>query len=246
MSKKNKHNGFFILVKSLWHNRHNIEKYYPRLIRMAWHTERYTYKERYDFAMEIIDVLLKTLNIEIETFGMENIPQEEGIFLCSNHQEKFDPLVIWKTFPQQIGVIVNDKACHRPFIGEFVKIIKSHKLIERSMRTAIRTISALTKELQSKVNYMIFPEGRYEDDFDELLPFKSGCFKSPLRAKVPVLPVAITDSYKIFEKNHKGSYKINIHYLKPIFPEEFSGMKTIELAELVRSRIQSAVREYQQ
>lgn len=245
MSKKNKNSSFRILAKGIWRNRFNIIKYYPKLFRMAHHLDKYSEEEKYSLGMTIVDVVLKACNVEVEAYGTENIPAENGIFLCSNHQEKLDPLLIWKTFPRELGVVVNDKACHRPFIKEFVKIVKSHKLIQRSMKTAIKTINSLTKELQAKRNYMIFPEGRYEDDFDELLPFMSGCFKSPLRSKVPILPVCLVNSYKVFDKANSGIQKMEVHYLKPIMPEEYAGLKSVDLSLMVRDRIQAAVNEKQ-
>ena len=37
--------------------------------------------------------------------NMENIPEKDGLYICSNHQEKFDPLAIWLSFPRQLEII---------------------------------------------------------------------------------------------------------------------------------------------
>ena len=92
---------------------------------------------------------------------------------------------------------------------------------------------------------MIFPEGGYEEEDGVLGEFHAGSFKSPQRAHCTILPVAIIDSFRIFDKGFKTTLPIQIHYLKPILPEEYEGMSTTEIAELVKKRIQEHLNIYQ-
>ena len=93
---------------------------------------------------------------------------------------------------------------------------------------------------------MVFLEGYYEKDFSILEDFKEGSFKSHKRAKCPILPVCIVNSYAIFDKGYKTTKTIEIHYLKPILPEEYVNNSTHEISFIVRERIQSALDEFQQ
>ena len=45
--------------------------------------------------------------------------------------------------------------------------------------------------------------------------------------------------------DQKGSKKVTVqlHYLEPIYYEEYKGLNTVELARLVRSRIEKTVSE---
>lgn len=212
---------------------------------MAKHVDKFSEDERYDLGMKIIHLVLDTCEVKIEAYGLENIPAEDGFYLCANHQEKFDPLAIWYTMPKKLGVILDDKATHRPFISELCKIIKSQKLHRRDVRSTISSINSITSDLKSGVNYMIFPEGGYEIEEKVLGDFRPGSFKSPIRAHCPILPVCIVDSYRIFDKGYKTTKPIQVHYLKPIMPEEFENLKTQELAELVKSRIKEVHDVYQ-
>ena len=74
--------------------------------------------------------------------------------------------------------------------------------------------------------------------------FKAGCFKSAVKAKAPIVPVALIDSYKVFNSFNFKKVFTQVHYLKPIFYEEYKNMKTNEIALLVRERIQKVIDAY--
>lgn len=233
-----------IIFRAVSKNFFNILVHYPKMIYMSNHPEKYSEDEQYEYCIKLIRLLIDTCKVKVEAYGMENIPSKDGFYLCSNHQEKFDPLAIWYVFPRQIGVILNDEATHRPFIKEVCKLIRSQKL-KKDLHFLIECFSKITKDLSSGKNYMIFPEGWYESDYTQLTEFRSGCFKSPQRAKCPIVPVALIDSCKIFDKGYKSTYPIQVRFLKPIQPEEYVDLKTNEIASLVQSRIQEVVTEYQ-
>lgn len=234
-----------ILAITLFKNIKTIMYYYPKLTKMAKHPEKYDFKKRYDYLLKMINRVFKCCDLQIKVFGLDNIPKEDGLFVCANHQEKFDALVLWNSFPRTLGVIADGFASRRHFIREIMKIVPSIKMHKNSMKSMVKSIETLTEELQNKVNYMIFPEGKYEIDCKKLLPFLGGCFKSPLRAKAIIQPVAIINSNHLFDKDLKKPYEIQVHYLKPIYPSEFKDMKSLDLANLVQDKIQKAVDKYQ-
>nr|MCR5153631.1 1-acyl-sn-glycerol-3-phosphate acyltransferase [Lachnospiraceae bacterium] len=91
--------------------------------------------------------------------------------------------------------------------------------------------------------FILFPEGGYHKNHNRVGDFKPGSFKSAMVAKVPIVPVALFDSYKAFEGMRVGIINTEVHYLKPITPEEYEGMKTQEVAQEVRRRIVERITE---
>jgi 1-acyl-sn-glycerol-3-phosphate acyltransferase len=59
-----------------------------------------------------------------------------------------------------------------------------------------------------------------------------------------VIPVAFVNSFKVLDEKGCKPVNVQIHYLKPIYEEEYAGMKTNELAELVKGRIEEVLKEY--
>lgn len=212
---------------------------------MAFHQNKYTEDEMYAYCLKMIKFAVDTAGLRVEAYGLENIPENDGFYICANHQEKFDPLAIWYTFPRKTGVILDDVATHRPFIREVCRLIKSQKLIKHNPHSVVKAYSEITKDLKAGNNYMVFPEGGYETTACQLDEFHAGSFKSAQRAHCTILPVAVIDSYCIFDKGFKTSRPIQIHYLKPILPDEYDGMSTTEIAELVKGRIKAHLDIYQ-
>lgn len=215
------------------------------MIWVANHPKKYSSEYQYDHCVKLIKILMDNCNIRLEVYGLENIPEKDGFYLVSNHQEKFDPLAIWYTFPRRVGVILNDEATHRPFIREVCKLIKSKKLKNRKIRSVIQTFQEITEELSAGTNYMVFPEGDYEEVDGQLSKFHSGSFKSPKKAHCPILPVAIVDSFRVFDDGYKTTKPIQIHYLKPVMASEYENLSTSEIAEMIKGRIQDALNEFQ-
>jgi 1-acyl-sn-glycerol-3-phosphate acyltransferase len=58
---------------------------------------------------------------------------------------------------------------------------------------------------------------------------------------VPIVPLAFIDSFKVLDQDGCEPLKVQLHYLSPIFYEEYKGLKTNEIAELVKSRIGEAI-----
>lgn len=222
-----------------------VVRLYPKMIRMSKHLERYSVEERYEYGMKVIDAVLEKWSIKINAIGLENIPETDGIYICANHQDKFDVLAMWASFPRQLSIVAADEACHKPLVRELVRMIESKLLVKGDMRSMLQITLDIAERLKAGINYLIFPEGRYEEKVTELMPFMAGCFKSPQKAESPILPVAIIDSCRIFDGISKPPYNIEVHYLEPIMPEAFAGMKTKEISEMVKSRIQEAVDTFQ-
>lgn len=63
-------------------------------------------------------------------------------------------------------------------------------------------------------------------------------------AKCPIVPVALIDSYKVYNSPHKGPVTTYVYYLDPIEYEEYKGMKTQEIASLVENRIKDKIKEH--
>jgi hypothetical protein len=57
--------------------------------------------------------------------------------------------------------------------------------------------------------------------------------------------VAIIDSYKAFDTNSLAKLTVQIHYLKPLYYEDYKDMKTVEIADTVSQMIQKTIKEYE-
>ena len=65
-----------------------------------------------------------------------------------------------------------------------------------------------------------------------------------MKAKAPIVPVAIIDSYKAFEGNSLKRIDTQVHFLKPLFFEDYKHMNSQDVATLVQERIQKTILDH--
>ena len=95
---------------------------------------------------------------------------------------------------------------------------------------------------KTRIRDILFPEGGYEfNNRNKVYDFKAGSFKIALKTKAPIVPVALIDSYRVFNSAWLGPVTTQVHYLKPITYEEYKGMKTQEIAAMVKDRISEKI-----
>ena len=73
------------------------------------------------------------------------------------------------------------------------------------------------------------------------MDFKGGSFKAATKAKCPIVPVALVNSFKPFDTNSIKPVNVEVHFLKPMLYEEYKDMKTTEIANEVKKRIAEVV-----
>ena len=62
-----------------------------------------------------------------------------------------------------------------------------------------------------------------------------------MMAKAPIVPVALTDSYKVFGENSLAPVTAKVRYLPPLYYEDYKDMNSREICALVKARIQQAI-----
>ena len=110
-------------------------------------------------------------------------------------------------------------------------------------RQGMKVILQVTKEVMEGKNFIIFAEGTRSRNGNELLDFKGGSFKCAVKSKCPIVPVALVDSYKAFDTGSIAKTKVQVHFLEPIYFDEYEKMKTTEIAALVKERIEACIRQ---
>lgn len=219
-----------------------IAPYWLYLICKYGNTEKYSEEERYRVLSNIVKKVNRAGNVKIISEGKENLPKENGYVLFPNHQGLFDALVLLETNRQPITFVMKKEIENQWFIKKIIKLLQAQIIDRDDIRQSMGVINTMTKEVKEGRNYVIFAEGTRSQKGNELLDFKGGSFKSAVNAKCPIIPVAIMDSYKVFDSKSIKKATVRMAYLKPIYPEEYNKMKTTEIACIVKERIGEYIR----
>lgn len=214
-----------------------------KLCHYAKHTEKYPELTMWQHIAYIMKLAVSSGNVKFHCYGQENIPKENGFIMYGNHQGMFDIVAIGATCPNPMGAVLKKELGEIPFVKQVKKCTKSFCMDREDVRQSMTVINDVIKEVKGGRNYLIFPEGTRSRKGNEMLEFHGGSFKCAVKAKCPVVPVAFIDSFRVLDEKGCKPVDVQIHYLKPIYPEEYEGMKTVELAAMVRERIEAAVKE---
>lgn len=212
-----------------------------RVARMASPEDKHTMQQRYDYIARITRRIIKRGRVDIKTSGMENIPTENGFILFPNHQGLFDVLALFSTCPNALSVVIKKEASQWVLVRQVLGATRSLAMDRSDMKDQVRIISEVTRLVKEGRNFIIFPEGHRSRNGNEILDFKSGTFKSAVKACCPIVPVALINSFRPFDINSLERESVEVHYLEPIMPEQYMGMKTSEIAHLVHDRIQEEI-----
>lgn len=223
------------------------------LIPMVWfklcyyakHVEKYTEEERYALLRFIDRRAIKGGRITIDIHGQENYPKESGFMMFPNHQGLFDVLAIMQTCEKPFSVVMKKEVQNVPFLKQVFACMKAYAIDREDVRQSMKVIQQVAKEVQSGRNYLIFSEGTRTKNPNTVHEFKGGSFKSATKAKCPIVPIALIDSYKSFDTKSIERIKVQVHILKPMLYEEYKDMKTVEIAAEVKRRIEAVIEEYE-
>jgi 1-acyl-sn-glycerol-3-phosphate acyltransferase len=156
-------------------------------------------------------LFLVLFGIKVNVSGVENIIRRGGVCFVSNHCGYFDIVLLLAYAKRPVGCIAKKELGGIPFLNIWILIIGSLFLDRTNPRKALKTMARAVKNLKAGASMLIFPEGTRSRGRG-LLPFKQGAFRLVIKSLVPVVPVAITGSYEIFEKEKlfvKGSASIS-------------------------------------
>ena len=176
--------------------------------------------------------------VTVEVHGEENIPKEDGFIFFPNHQGLFDVLAFLATSPRPFSFVYKKEANNLPLVKQVARALHAYAIDREDIRQSMTVIQAMTEDVKSGRNFLIFAEGTRSRQVNKLLDFKGGSFKSATKARCPIVPCALIDSFKPFDEQSIKPVTVKLFYLPPMYYEEYKDMKTVEIAAEVKRRIE--------
>ena len=217
--------------------------YWIKLCYYASHIDKYTDEYINKFLKAVVKHANKGGNVEIVSSGAENLPEENGFILYPNHQGLYDMLAIIDACDKPVSAVAKIEVSKIQGLKQVMACLKGYYMDREDVRQSMKVIMDVTKEVKEGRNYIIFAEGTRSKMGNQLLDFKGGSFKAATKAKCPIVPVAMLDSFKPFDTGTIDPVKVQVHFLEPLLYEDYKDMNTNEIAKEVKSRIEEAIKE---
>lgn len=214
-----------------------------KLCYYASHVDKYSEEKRFEMLKFITTRANKGGNVTIEVHGRENIPEKDGFMFFPNHQGLYDVLAIIQACPRPFSVVAKKEVANIQFLKQVFACMKAYMIDRDNVRQAMQVIIDVADEVKNGRNYLIFAEGTRSRNGNEVQPFKGGSFKAATKARCPIVPVALVNSFVPFDSSTTKPVTVQVHFLKPLYYDDYKDKKTTEIAGQVRDAIRQTIQE---
>lgn len=229
------------IVLMVLKNLPKIPGFWGKLCAHAKNPDRYPEQERWGHIQKIMKAAIQAGNVDLQVTGQEHIPQEDGLLLVANHQGMFDVVALVTAWDKILCAVYKAELKNVPFVKQIAQSTKSYAMDREDVRQSLTVIQGCTEQLKNHRNVLIFPEGTRSRNGNVMGPWHGGSFKCAVKAKATIQPFAVIDTYRILDEKGSKHLSCQLHFLEPIAYEEYAGMKTTEIAAMVKQRVKDCI-----
>lgn len=169
-------------------------------------------------------------------FHVEKVPRVGGALVAANHQSFFDPVLAGHALPRECHFMGRDSLFRNPAFGWLIRSLNCFPI--KRDTADIGAIKETLRRLRDGNVVVAFPEGTRSTD-GAVGPLHAGVILIAKKARVPIVPAAITGAYEMWPRDRAlpAPGRIYVGYADPISPEELAARTDEECVALVRERI---------
>jgi len=176
--------------------------------------------------------------------GLDNVPRNQAVVFCANHQSNVDPPVLFNALHRRLHILFKAELKRLPLLGRAFQV-GGFVPIERASRDqSMAAIEQVAESLRAGNSFLTFPEGT-RSKTGALLPFKRGPFLMAIKAQVPVVPVAVQGGTASMRKGSRVILPttVTVRIGAPIPTTGMDLGDRQKLGDLVRDRIDALLKQ---
>lgn len=173
----------------------------------------------------------------------EPLEKSQTYIYCANHTSNLDIIIFCLLAKGRFHFMGKEELKRNPVLGVFFRTIDI-AVSRESKISSFRAFKKAGENLEKGMSLIIFPEGRIDDAYPPVLQeFKNGPFRLAIEKHVPIVPVSITNIWKLMWDDgvkygtRPGVGKIYVH--RPVKTTDLSVDGADELKELIFEKINS-------
>ena len=179
--------------------------------------------------------------------GLDKVPRDEAVLYVSNHRSIFDVVLIYANMFRPTGIVAKKEMKKIPILSWWMMRMHCRFMDRNDMKQSLKVILECIEEAKKDLSVLIFPEGTRSKGVSELdmLPFKEGSFKIATKAGIKIIPVAISGSRDIFERQFPRirSGRVRITYGDPVDPAGMDREQLKRIGEICQDNIREMLKQ---
>ncbi len=191
---------------------------------------------------------LRAAGARVVIDGLDRLEGPGGLGLgpcivVANHQSGLDPVTQIKALPLSLRILAMRELFQMAVLGRAMRIAGMIE-VDRESPSLRAIVKGVSEALAAGHSLLIFPEGKISKD-GSVGEFKDGAFLMAVMNKVPVLPVAISGTSRIWPAEGRAMRSGTVHVTvgPPLPTSELTRRDVPALREQAREFITSAHRQ---
>jgi 1-acyl-sn-glycerol-3-phosphate acyltransferase len=181
--------------------------------------------------------------LPVRVVGLERLPPGACV-IVANHASYVDGPLLFAWLPPRFGFVIKKEASRAPLLGLLLRRL-GHHFVERTNRHEGATDARrILRALEQGEAAAFFPEGTFHPQ-PGLVRFHGGAFALASRTGLPVAPVAIRGTRRVFGGGRALPRwgRVEVEVLDPLPAETGAGDAASRLRDAARERIAAATGE---
>lgn len=200
-------------------------------------------KKVYELLKYICKRMIKSAKMQIVITGKENLPLKGPVLYVANHKSLFDTVTLVHVIDEPVIFIGKKEVANMPLIGKWFDALGCIYIDREDIRQSLKAIMKGIEELKQGQSIVIFPEGTRSSG-KGLNTFKEGSFKLAIKAKVPIIPIALYDTQKVFEEKRKiCKATVYMNVGEPIYIEKLTNDQKTKIGNYVEQTVERLLEE---
>ena len=109
-----------------------------------------TIDDGYSFVHRVAKIIVKKARVDLQCYGLENLPQDSGYLITPNHQGLFDIVALFATHDKTLKYVLKKELCSTILIKDVVKVLEFYPLDRTSIRDGAKMVKTVSKEIDRK------------------------------------------------------------------------------------------------
>ncbi|MES2222893.1 MAG: lysophospholipid acyltransferase family protein [Acidobacteriota bacterium] len=185
-------------------------------------------------------VVLRIALSPVRVIGADRFQRGRAAVYVSNHLSYMDTPVVLSKLPFQFRILARHDLFKIPFIGWYLHRSGQIPVDSTNLRSTLASLNRGVKALEAGMPLMIFPEGGRSLD-GHLQDFLSGPAYMAIRAKVPIVPMALIGTHELMPMHtyHLTPRPLLLVVGEPIPTKDY----TSKTADALTGRIRDTIAE---
>ncbi|MBM4160929.1 MAG: 1-acyl-sn-glycerol-3-phosphate acyltransferase [Ignavibacteria bacterium] len=161
--------------------------------------------------------ILWIFGIKVKVRGLEHLEPKRHYVYVSNHASMFDIPALIIGIPDDVRLVLKKELTKVPIWGWALRYGHYITIDRGKARAAMKSLERAAERMRTGASVILFAEGTRTRD-GKLQDFKRGAFSLAVRSGVPIVPVAINNTFGILPKGsiHVRPADIEMVLEKPI------------------------------